>query len=191
MSSDEMPAEMARSGSSGLLGLVRGPASPKPHPTYSSKVPQSCKWGVRGLSADRRNLIPCGTYSTTSSILLWKEAGAAGAKKLLRKDLFCILPPEGQAHATGFFPAAHSPGFPSSESLGQEAESSGSPLRFVLSTQGKKPSRVGEPSTPTPGQAQLQQGLPLMPRPPELGGPVHTGDLLLVPPGSGWANPEV
>lgn len=126
-----------------------------------------------------------------STILLWKEAGAAWAKKLHKKGLFCTLPPERQAHATGVFPAAHSPGFPSSGSLGQEAESSGSPLRFILSTQGKKPSRVGEPSTPIPGQAQLQQELPLMPRPPELGGPVHTGDLLLSPPGSGWANPEV
>ena len=46
LSGDEMQAERAWSGGSELLGLVRGPASPKPHPTYSSKMPQSCKWGV-------------------------------------------------------------------------------------------------------------------------------------------------
>ena len=46
LSSDEMPPEMARSGGSGLLGLASDPVLPKPHPTYSSKVLQSYKWGV-------------------------------------------------------------------------------------------------------------------------------------------------
>lgn len=45
----------------------------------------------------------CLLYSTTSTTLLWKEAGAAWAKKLHKKGLFCTLYPKDKPTGLGSF----------------------------------------------------------------------------------------